>query len=370
MNLLGAILYDPTTAVNKATSSLLAMTAIDTTNLRLTVTVPAHGYLFVRMAGAVNGGTTWPDLLFGVLQGSTVRGRAQAIPHIDRGTAVAAADGVFVAEFACSLAAGSTVLDAAYAVQNISASSNLHYGGPDNNSGNNAWGGFVFEIWDPQPLPTAAPGAANGVLIAGSNAATTVNITGNLTGNVTGAVGSVTGAVGSVTAAVTVGTINPDVVNASALAGDAVAEVQSGLATSANQGTIIAGLIAINSDTDDIQTRLPAALVGGRMDSSTGAMAANVVTASAIAADAIGASELAADAAAEIAAAVAAVVVSGTMTLAEVLKVLGAVAAGKTTITPGAPGASTVVFRDLQDTKDSITATMADSARTAVTVVP
>ncbi len=57
----------------------------------------------------------------------------------------------------------------------------------------------------------------------------------------------------------------------------------------------------IIGDTNDIQTRLPAALVSGRIDASVGAMAANVVTASAIAADAIGASELAADAANEIA---------------------------------------------------------------------
>ena len=58
---------------------------------------------------------------------------------------------------------------------------------------------------------------------------------------------------------------------------------------------------AILVDTDDIQTRLPAALVGGRMDVSVGAMAADVVTAAAIAANAIGASELAQDAAQEIA---------------------------------------------------------------------
>lgn len=45
----------------------------------------------------------------------------------------------------------------------------------------------------------AVPGAANGLFIAGSNAATTANITGNITGNLSGSVGSVTGAVGSVT---------------------------------------------------------------------------------------------------------------------------------------------------------------------------
>lgn len=41
----------------------------------------------------------------------------------------------------------------------------------------------------------------------------------------------------------------------------------------------------IIADTNDIQTRLPAALVGGRMDASVGAMAANTLTAAATAAD-------------------------------------------------------------------------------------
>ena len=61
-------------------------------------------------------------------------------------------------------------------------------------------------------IPDAVAGAAGGLFIAGTNAATTVTtaltttFTGNLTGSVasvTGAVGSVTGAVGSVTAGVT-----------------------------------------------------------------------------------------------------------------------------------------------------------------------
>jgi hypothetical protein len=50
---------------------------------------------------------------------------------------------------------------------------------------------------------------------------------------------------------------------------------------------ITTAVAAVQADTDNIQTRLPAALVGGRMDSSVGAMAANVLTASALAADAV-----------------------------------------------------------------------------------
>lgn len=60
----------------------------------------------------------------------------------------------------------------------------------------------------------------------------------------------------------------------------------------------------IMADTNDIQTRLPAALVSGRMDSSTGAMAANVLTATAINADAITAAKVAADVGTEIGTAV------------------------------------------------------------------
>lgn len=53
---------------------------------------------------------------------------------------------------------------------------------------------------------------------------------------------------------------------------------------SANLDTQLSG---IQSDTNDIQSRLPAALVAGRIDASVGAMAANTLTASALATDAV-----------------------------------------------------------------------------------
>jgi len=49
--------------------------------------------------------------------------------------------------------------------------------------------------------------------------------------------------------------------------------------------TLQAKLDGIQADTEDIQSRLPAALVSGRIDASVGAMAANVMTAAAAAAD-------------------------------------------------------------------------------------
>lgn len=51
--------------------------------------------------------------------------------------------------------------------------------------------------------------------------------------------------------------------------------------------SVSADIAGVQSDTNDIQTRLPAALVGGRMDSSVGAAAANTLTASALATDAV-----------------------------------------------------------------------------------
>lgn len=51
--------------------------------------------------------------------------------------------------------------------------------------------------------------------------------------------------------------------------------------------SISADIAGVQSDTNDIQTRLPAALVSGRMDASVGAMAANTLTASALATDAV-----------------------------------------------------------------------------------
>ena len=50
--------------------------------------------------------------------------------------------------------------------------------------------------------------------------------------------------------------------------------------------SISADVAAVQSDTNDIQTRLPASLVSGRIDASVGAVAADAITAASIAADA------------------------------------------------------------------------------------
>lgn len=68
--------------------------------------------------------------------------------------------------------------------------------------------------------------------------------------------------------------------------------------------SIAADVAGVQSDTNDIQTRLPAALVSGKMDSHTATMADDVITATKIATDALGSLELAASAVSEIAAAI------------------------------------------------------------------
>lgn len=91
-----------------------------------------------------------------------------------------------------------------------------------------------------------------------------------------------------------------------------VATVGSAWATNPSSGTTFAvlpldlttittAITSVETDTQDIQSRLPASLVSGRIDASVGAMASGVVTATAVATGAIDADALATDAVAEIA---------------------------------------------------------------------
>ncbi len=218
MQLLAGTLYDPGTAVAKATSSRLAMTAFDTTNLRLAFTTPVNcTAVFVRIRTNLSGATTMPQVLLGVLDGSTVKGRQVAQGSLP-GTAVATTNVSLWAEFLITGLSGNTAYtyDAAYGVETEVASTNIHYGGPNNTTANDAWGGFVFEIWDPAPAP------ANFDVFS-------IDTNGRI-----------------------------DVIK---VAG-----------TTQTAGDII-------GDTNDIQARLPAALVGGKMDSDATAISGDTTAA-------------------------------------------------------------------------------------------
>ena len=148
MTLLAGTLYDPAGAVTESTTAALAMTALDTTNLRLSFTVPASGRVLVRLQGALHGATTFPQILLGVLEGATVKGRiapAGLKQGTDLATTFLVVEGLFVVT---GLTAGASLTwDAAYGVETAVASTGLKYGGPNNTTANDAFGGFAFEVW-------------------------------------------------------------------------------------------------------------------------------------------------------------------------------------------------------------------------------
>lgn len=109
--------------------------------------------------------------------------------------------------------------------------------------------------------------------------------------SVSGAVGSVSGAVGSIAAnGITATSIATGAIDTNALATDAVDEIVDQVWNEAIAGHVGVGsfgeevqshsttteVAAVETDTQNIQTRLPAALVGGRMDSDIGAKTGNV----------------------------------------------------------------------------------------------
>lgn len=147
-NLLGTAMYDPAASVSKATTANLAMTAIDTTNLRIGFTAPSSGKVLVHMQGVLHGATTYPQILMGVLSGATVMGRGDPVGGL-KTTALATAQLAQESQFLVTglTGGGSYTFDAAYDVETLVAATGLKYGGPNNTTTNDAFGGFLFEIW-------------------------------------------------------------------------------------------------------------------------------------------------------------------------------------------------------------------------------
>jgi hypothetical protein len=155
--LLAGKLYDPATSVTKSTASLLAMTAFDTTNLRVTFTAPASGIVWVRVRVPVAGATTFPHLLLGVLDGATIRFRGSPMGNRAQSLATTALTQEVSGPVTGLTPGNSYTWDAAYAVQVVIASTNVVYGGANDTAGNDAWGGAVFEVWN---CPNLLGGAA------------------------------------------------------------------------------------------------------------------------------------------------------------------------------------------------------------------
>lgn len=145
MGLLAHATYDPAVAVSKSTAALQAMTALDTTNLRVTFT-PATTKVLVRLCGTLHGATTVPSILLGVLQGAAVI--AKVAPMLGGGNVAATSLIRAEAIFAVTVAAGTPLTwDAAMSVETLVAATGLKYGGPNNAVANDAFGAFSFEVW-------------------------------------------------------------------------------------------------------------------------------------------------------------------------------------------------------------------------------
>lgn len=179
----------------------------------------------------------------------------------------------------------------------------------------------------------------------------TAALTGNITGNLSGSVGSV--AAGGITA--------------SSIAADAAAEIAAAVRTelttelarvdvatstraSAADLATVAGYLdteiaAILADTNELQTDWAN---GGRLD---------LILDTAAAAGGLTAADVWAEA-------------FGGYAASDLLQLLAAVSFGKTTITDLGGGAATVIFRDVADTKDSVTADMNGAERTTITLDP
>ena len=147
MALLAGKAYDPATAVSLSLATATAMTAFDTTNLRLTFTVPASGNVFVRIKpGVIYGNTAVPSVLLGVLDGSTVVRRVLPARPPGQGTTQQVP---LEAAFTVTglTPAASVTWDAAYGIE-VNVAATLMYGGPDDTTASNAGGAFLFEIWE------------------------------------------------------------------------------------------------------------------------------------------------------------------------------------------------------------------------------
>ena len=147
MSCLASINYDPAVVAAVSTNVVRAMAALNTTSLRLGFTVPLSGKVMVRMQGVVHGAATVPQMLWGVMDTSTVV--ARIAPKINSANLSASALVVGEAMFVVAGLTPESALtwDAAVGVETAVSSSAIKYGGPNTSTANNAFGGFSFEVW-------------------------------------------------------------------------------------------------------------------------------------------------------------------------------------------------------------------------------
>lgn len=149
MSLIQAVNYDPATQVVKATSSAMVMTALDSTNLRLTFVVPTTGRVLVRLRSCVAGSSTAPGIYLGVLNdvGALVMRQVPLIQgYSANGSVMYPVEATFTV---VGLTPGATLTwDAAYGVEYPVSSTSIRYGGPNDATASNAGGAISYEVWE------------------------------------------------------------------------------------------------------------------------------------------------------------------------------------------------------------------------------
>lgn len=222
-------------------------------------------------------------------------------------------------------------------------------------------------------LPTVSPSGGTALEITVS--ATEMTVTNGLTIHFKDAAGAEWDEVG-ITILPTTATVDELVrsttpantldVSAAGNAGIDWANIASPTTTVNLSGTTVKTATDVETDTQDIQSRLPAALVSGRMDSNMQAAANGVITANVVATDAIDADALATNAIAEIVTAIFDLVdgIETGLTPRQALRLIAAACAGKAS----GLATTTAVYRSaVADDKDRISATVTpDGDRTAI----
>jgi hypothetical protein len=103
--------------------------------------------VYFRIAAQFHGSTTLPAIMLGILDGSTVKARVNPLAAMPT-SSLATGCGAFDASGVISVTPGTNYTwDAAYGVETVSDVGGIKYGGPNNATTNDAFGGFAFEIW-------------------------------------------------------------------------------------------------------------------------------------------------------------------------------------------------------------------------------
>jgi len=142
--------YDPASVGSASSATLQVMTASDTTNLRFTnVILPPSGKAYCDIRVVAEGASTFPSILLGLLEGATVIGPASCLGgKYDMGALAATTICTWEVKIPISGTPGTQhTYDLAMGVESAQASSVIAWGGPNDTTASNAWGGANIGFW-------------------------------------------------------------------------------------------------------------------------------------------------------------------------------------------------------------------------------